>query len=518
MTQRNSKGQFIKNQFKASNEATRSRRSRSKGDFPTEAEIASRQNSMDWGGYLEYLPNPDQVLLNIGRDMSVYADIRHDPHLTAVISSRKSGVKSMLWEIDRGKSMSRHAKAVSAVFGKLDVYRIINDILDYFLTGLAPVEVMWDRPNEAGLILPFEVMGKPPEWFMYDGNNVLKFRSISAGLAGEDISNRKIINPRHNPTYKNPYGESLLSTVYWPIIFKFGGLKFWMKFTEKFGQPFAIGKAPRSAGITEFNNLATLLEDLLQDSVAAIPDDSSVEFLEASGKKASSDIYLDLLNFCNAEISKAILGHGSAADSTPGKLGGEDAQLSVRQDIIEEDKRIVESCMNELIKWIMEVNFGVAESIPVFSLHKEQDIEKDRAERDKMLTDTGQIQLTQQYVDSAYGFEKDDIIVKAAATQEIAETVIPEKAKANFAEQISTFKDQAVIDEMLRSISPEELRKQADFVKPIFDLFDKSQNYSEAMEGLIDVFGEVDPEALSKVLERAVFISDIWGRLQENKA
>ena len=234
-------------------EATRSPRRRREKDWPSRQEIASRQNSLDWGGLIAFLPNPDPVLLKIGRDMTVYQDILFDSHLTAVISSRKAGVKSMLWEIDRGKSKSRQAKVIEMVFKKkLDIPRIMNDSLDYFLYGLAPLEVMWDRPNDQGLILPFEVMGKPPEWFMYDGNNVIKFRSKNRSIDGEPIPPRKMLVPRHNPSYKNPYGQSLLSVAYWPVIFKLGGWKFWVKFTEKYGSPYAIGKAPRAAGENEF--------------------------------------------------------------------------------------------------------------------------------------------------------------------------------------------------------------------------------------------------------------------------
>jgi phage gp29-like protein len=511
MPRRNSKKSYKE---KPVQEATRSPRRRRQRDWPSRREVASRQNSLEWGGLIGYLPNPDPVLINIGRDMTVYQDIRHDPHLTAVISSRKAGVKSMLWEIDRGKSKSRQAKAVTLAFKKLDIYRIVNDILDYFLTGLAPTEVMWDKPNEAGLIMPFEVMGKPPEWFMFDGQNVLKFRSQSHPSDGEEIPPRKILLPRHNPTYKNPYGESLLSTVYWPIIFKFGGMKFWVKFAEKYGMPFAVGKAPRSAGQTEFENLADMLLDLVQDSVAAIPDDSKVEFLQAGSKTNSADMYRDLLSFCNMEISKAILGHGAAADSTPGKLGNENSQLNVREDIVNEDKRIVEGCMNELIKWIMEINFGLNLEMPQFTLFQEQDIEKDRAERDKTLADTGQIQFTQQYIDSGYGFKKGDVIVKPAATEEIVTEVVGEKAKAAFAEATKIPKDQAAVDDLIQSYGPADLRKQADFVKPIFKIFQKSNNYSEAMEELINNFEDVHPTELSKMLTQAVFVTELWGRLQ----
>ena len=496
-----------------------STRRRSQRFTPDPKEIASRSRSLDWGGLITYLPNPDKVLSNLGRTQRVWDDIKHDPHLTSVISSRKAGVKSMLWEIDRGKSKSRQAKAVINAFKAFDVNRTINDILDYSLTGLAPLEVMWSKPSvNDGFIFPYEVIGKPPEWFMYDGNNILKFRSVSHPSDGEDLPLRKILNPRHNPTYKNPYGQSLLSVCYWPVIFKFGGQKFWLKFIEKFGMPFAVGKIPRSAGQTEFDKMAELLEDLVQDAVAAIPNDAEVEFLEASQGKASSDIYQGMLKFMNMEISKAILGQTlttEAGDKGARALG--QVHFDVRADIILDDQRVVENIMNQLIAWMMFMNFGQTKDLPKFTLYKEQDIEKDRADRDKTLADTGQVQFTQQYMEAAYGFQKGDIIVKPAATQEIVEDTGTEKAKAKFAEQISKFKDQEAVDQLLNSQTDEELQKQVSFMKPIFDIFNESNDYNEALKKLSNIFTELDSSRLEDVLKRAIFVTEMWGRLNQGE-
>lgn len=32
---------------------------------------------------------------------------------------------------------------------------------------------------------------------------------------------------------------------FWPVAFKKGGMKFWLRFAEKFGSPWVIGKHPR---------------------------------------------------------------------------------------------------------------------------------------------------------------------------------------------------------------------------------------------------------------------------------
>ena len=73
-------------------------------------EIATRERSIDFYSLGMYLPNPDPVLKKMGKDITVYKELLSDAHVGSCITSRKAGVKSMLWEIDRGKSKSRQAK------------------------------------------------------------------------------------------------------------------------------------------------------------------------------------------------------------------------------------------------------------------------------------------------------------------------------------------------------------------------------------------------------------------------
>ena len=46
--------------------------------------------------------------------------------------------------------------------------------------------------------------------------------------------------------------------------------------------PHLIGKHPRGSTKEETNSLADMLEDMVQDAIAVIPDDSSIEIQEAS--------------------------------------------------------------------------------------------------------------------------------------------------------------------------------------------------------------------------------------------
>jgi phage gp29-like protein len=236
-----------------------------------------------------YLPNPDPVLKAQGKDIKIYSELLSDGHLGGCVSSRKAGVKSLEWGIDRGKAKSRQARLIEDLFKSLPINNIIDTILDAVFFGYQPIEVMWKKIGN--YILPKDVVGKPPEWFIFSPDNNLRFRSKENYFEGEELPDKKFLIPRHCATYQNPYGFPELSRCFWPVTFKRGGMKFWVIFTEKYGMPYIVGKKPRGTLKEETDNFADMLGNMVQDAVAVIPDDSSVEIIEASGKGASAEIY-----------------------------------------------------------------------------------------------------------------------------------------------------------------------------------------------------------------------------------
>ncbi|ENE4637899.1 TPA: DUF935 family protein, partial [Escherichia coli] len=100
----------------------------------------------------------------------------------------------------------------------------------------------------------------PPEWFQFDTDNCLRFRARDAGVEGELLSPSKFVVPAQDASYDNPYGFPDLSMCFWPVAFKKGGMKFWLRFAEKFGSPWVIGKHPRGANDAEIEKLLDSME------------------------------------------------------------------------------------------------------------------------------------------------------------------------------------------------------------------------------------------------------------------
>ena len=464
-------------------------------------EIATRKRSINFYSLGSYLPDPDIVLRKQGKDVRIYRELFCDPHVFACVQSRKAGVLSLEWDINRGLDKAKDAELIEDLLKQLDIHKLINDILDATLFGFQPIEIIWKKVGS--YVLPVELKAKPSEWFCFDEENQLKFRT-KEHYWGEELPSKKFLCPQNNPSYDNPYGERVLSRVFWPVTFKKGGLKFWVIFTEKYGIPHLIGKHPRGATKEETDNLADLLEEMIQDAVAVIPDDSSVEIQEAN-KSSSAEVFEKLIDKMNSEISKAILGQTLTTEiGSTGSYAASNTHMAVRQDIIDADKKLVEKTINQLIQWIYEINFANAE-IPKFELFEPEDVDLTLAQRDKILSESG-VKFTKEYFIKAYGLEEEDFNIR--------EDIIPVMNT-----QFSEFKEQEEnaplgqeqLEDLFKFLAENEFTQQAQkMLSPLISLLESCDTFEEAYELLTDK--NLKSKKFEECLQKALFLSELQGR------
>ncbi len=475
------------------------------------SEIASRDRSIDFYSLGMYLPNPDPVLKKMGKDISVYSELLSDGFLGGCASSRKAAVKSLEWEIGRGKSKTRQAKQIQSIFKDLDIDRIISEMLNAPLFGYQPMEVM--LKNGGSFLYPEDITGKPQRWFVFDEKNEPRFLTKTNPNPGEPLPPGRFLFARHEPTYENPYGFAGLSRCFWPVTFKKGGYKFWVRFVEKYGMPWPVGKLPRGLDQKEYQDLADMLDRMVQDGLAVIPDDSSVELNVAEGKGATGSIYKDLIESCKTEISIALLGQNLTTEVKGGSFAATQGHMTVRQDIRDGDKKIPQKEFNRLIKWIYEWNYSerIAEH-PEFIFYEQEDVDKDQAERDKTLSETGQLRFTKKYFVKTYGFEDDDI--EAPEGQRSGSVNAPYDFSA--AQHPTTPQDISPVEAMARRLSAEG--SLDDLLTPVEKLLNEAASLEEFRDRLIDLYPYMDALTLGITIERALAAADLAGRFDAGRA
>lgn len=352
------------------------------------------------------LPNPDTVLKKTGKTIKAYRELKNDAHIWSCIQSRKSGLLSLDFKLLANGAKNSVVKEIEDILNSLDLNKIEREILEAPLFGYQPMEIIWEvKKGKRNLIVPVDFTAKPQEWFFFDGERKLRYKKQGVP-EGVEVPEHKIINVVYEGSYFNPYGNALLQKCYWPVVFKNGSLKFWVNFTEKFGMPILMGHYGRGGSQEDADKLADALAALIEDSVIVAPEDINLELHEA-GKSSSSALYRDLIKFCNAEISKAILSQTLTTEVDMGSYAAAQTHFKIRKEVILSDIHLVESTMNKLIKAIVDLNFG--KPYPLFSLALNDADNMQMVERDANLAQTGQVKFTKKYWMRTYGFKEDDL-------------------------------------------------------------------------------------------------------------
>ena len=472
-------------------------------------EIATRDRSPDFFSLAMSLPDPDPVLRKLGKDIKVYKELLSDSRVGPCVESRKAAVIALEWDVARGNAPAAVTRFVRQCLARLKVDEIIREILNAPLYGMQPLEVIWRRDGKN--TVPDRVVGKPVDWFVFSpDDNSLRLRTKTNLIQGEPLPEKKFLLPRYNATYENPYGERVLSRCFWPVTFKKGGLKFWLRFIEKFGSPWIVGHHPAGANKTDVDDLAARLEAAVQDAVMVVPEDVSVDIKEAVGKSGSAALYKDLKDTCDVDIAICILGQNLSSNVKSGSLAAAEVQERVRHEIKDGDKKIVIETISTLIDWTCELNFGPGER-PLFELSEKEDVDAKLASRDKTLADTGQVRFTKKYFMAAYGFGEDDIELVVGTPTPGGEAAPAECSQAPGATASSTGDP---MDALAAALTPEQLQGIAGkLLAPVLDLVESAAAVEDIAERLHGVYPDMDDSTFEDLLMRAIFVASVWGRL-----
>lgn len=375
-------------------------------------EIASRERvQFSFGGMMLSLPNPDPVLKRLNKDIEVYRDIMNDTAIKGATRRRRSAVVKLEHGLTQGDASNKVMALCETVLNRIKLRSLIRELHNAAWFGYSPAEVYWEKDrNNGGLWLPSKVIGKPPEWFGFDNDNQLCFKGANQ-LNLEPVPEMKFILARNDATFDNPYGVADLASVYWMAVFRKGGLKFWLRFADKYGQAFIVGKHPRQTPAPEINAILDSLETLAQDGVAAIPNDGSVEILEAAGKGATADMFERLLKYCRGEINTALLGQNQSSEANSTNASAQ-VGLEVTEDIRDADGEMIAEAINDLLSYVVRLNIGEHETMPVWSMWEENDETTMLADLAVKASQAGATVLKPFYT-RHLGFAEDEIEVTA---------------------------------------------------------------------------------------------------------
>jgi phage gp29-like protein len=352
----------------------------------------------------------------MGKDITALQGLLSDSHMESVWSVRCSVTSGAEWFIAAGADGRREKEATEAFSSELralDIPRIIEEMMDAVAYGYAPLEIIWRANNGRWSI--GDIMGKPPQWFEFNQDNELVFKTGAIGI--EPLPKNRFLVVRHRPTYINPYGDKVFSKCYWPYIFKQNGLQWWTVFIEKYGGAFLYGSYPNNWGAEERQKLLTSLTTMIADAVAIIPEGSDVHIEALANKGSVSNIHAEYIAAANAEISKAVLGQTLTTEiGDKGSYAAAKAHNLVREDLASADRHRICAAFNRLAAVYTLYNFGESVTPPQFEFVKDEDLQLERVERDVKLYGVGW-RPKKTYIAREYGIPEEDFDLAEGAVK-----------------------------------------------------------------------------------------------------
>lgn len=440
-----------------------------------------------------------------------------DAHYQSVLGTRKRAVIQLDITVEAAstdKTDEDNAELIRQWLDRDTLEEELFDILDAIGKGYSIMELMWNTVSDVWM--PEAIIYRPQKWFEWtqDFTQLL----LREGGGGVPLPLYKFIIHRHKTKSGLPHRGGAIRACSWMYLFKNFSVKDWVIFLETYGQPMRVGKYHSSASEKDKEILLQAVARIGSDAAAIIPESMQIEFITSQGKADSVDSYKKLADFCDAQMSKAVLGQTMTTDSGSSRSQAE-VHDEVRQDIQMADARMLAATLNEqLVKPIIILNKGEQKRYPRIRLGRTEnvDIEKITNAADKAVRFG--MRVSEKALRDKIGLpepedEKDVLRLPAAIPQETPVTASALCCPHHHPHHQREVAARDGIDDL----SGEMAGDWEDIIDPLAVVLqkaaDESSSYEEFIENLLGAAEEMDMTALAEKIRDANFMARIAGNL-----
>ena len=439
-----------------------------------------------------------------------------DPHYASVLGTRKRAVSGLEPSVAAASDDSHDqelADAVRELIAAPAFAFLVDDLLDALGKGYSVVEIMWDRTQRVWTPQAYE--WRPPHFFQFDLTHGTKLRLRDYTPEGTPLPAAKFIV--HLPRLKTglPLRGGLARLVAVAYMCKSYTLKDWMTFAEVFGMPLRLGRYGPSATAEDIQTLIRAVSNLGTDAAAVLPDSMRIEF-PAVVEGTATNLYRELAEWLDRQVSKAVLGQVATTEGTPGKLGNDAVQEDVRYDILKSDARTLAATLNrDLVRPYIDLNWGLQKAYPSILIMMEdaEDTQALATVLEKLVplglrVEASIIRDKLGLPDPPEGAE----VLEVGATHA---SPLQQGRPTNRALNQNEGGEPDIFEEALQaaldaSDKPEALEAiSEDLVAPILEAAD--ENPEQLLGRLAELYPDLDATALQDRLDRVLFVASLLG-------
>lgn len=485
---------------------------------PVMDELASASNDgRGDGGFMTELLEPDDSVLKArGGDIKIYAPVSRDDQVKTTFGTRRAAVTAREWYVEAGgeeKADQDAAEHLRENLAAINFDAATDKMLFGIFHGYAVAEIMWGERD--GKVVMDKIQVRDRARFGFGKRGELRLKK-QGGMSTQEMPDRKFwtfsVGADHDD---NPYGLGLAHWLYWPVFFKRGGMKSWLKFLDKFGQPTAKGSYPKNATQTEKDALLQAARAIQKDAAVIMPEGMTLELIEAT-RRGTAD-YGELYDRMNAAISKVVLGQTLTTEQ--GDKGAR-ALGQVHQDVME---TVVKSDADALCysfnvsvaRWLTEWNFPNAAPPSVWRRMTPEPTVEDLAGRDQKIHALG-YRPTAQRVKDVFGEGYEPVNQQAAfAAQPGAEFAAPSFVTEQRAAIGADQNEMAAAAETLADSAQGAIDKR---IEELLVILDETGDLKLFGERLAEILANDPDSGFTGALQSAGLSAELLGRLRAQKA
>ncbi len=432
-----------------------------------------------------------------------------DLHYVSVLGTRKRQVAQLDITVNAASDAAedvKNAELVQAFVDREALEDELVDILDAVGKGFSATEVIWDMSERQWV--PARLEWRDPRWFTFDRTDLSTLM-----LRGDDgqpvpLPGYKFIVHQHKAKSGLPIRGGIARAAAWAYLFKNYNMKDWVAFAEVYGQPIRVGKYHPSATPEEKAVLLRAVRNIGSDAAAIIPQGMEIEFVRAEAARETGQLYKDLADWLDQQVSKAVLGQTTTTDAISGGHAVSKEHNEVRRDIERSDAKQLAAVLNRcIVRPIVDLNRGPQKAYPWITIERPEQADIVRtAEALSKLVPVG-LKIGQRQVLKKIGFDEpeddDELLGMQAVPQPALGRARARTAPARPSDPADDIADQ------LEALAAPATDAAIDAVR---ELVETSASMQEISEGLLRLYPQINANALADKLREALVLAELAGR------
>jgi phage gp29-like protein len=454
-----------------------------------------------------------------------------DDRVQAVISTRVNGILALPLKFepaDDSPGAAEISELIEQDFWDIAPEPVAAELMTYgLLLGACPAELVWKEKDDR--VIPELKVWHPSQlrWDPHERTYKLRLESGEMQITPGD-GKWMIYTPNGS---RRPWTRALVRSLAVPWLAKSYAVGDWNRYSEVLGGAVKRGTVPGNAKPEDKQQFKSDLRNLASDGVVIVPAEFSFDLVEATGR--GSDTFKELIAWADKAIAVAVLGQNLTTEVSGGSFAAAKVHNSVRQDLIDADTEGLATVLHDdVLSWWAEFNRGDRRLAPwprwqtdpppedgkIYPYHLQAPIIK----KNQLLEKIGLPAVSDEEGGNDFVVINQDGAGTATTGLEAAGSRGPART-VRLASGDSPGEARGLLNGQLYSdaLAERGWRRSAEALRGDLDkvlaVVERSRDYGELRTSLLELYPTLNPEALSRVLEQALILANLAGRLAETE-